>query len=82
MYLALYWLACKLHIASDDVYYWQVRDPMPAIFFFVIDVSMNAVQTGATAAACSAISQVISDLPVSVTFSFLIFIFYFLFSST
>ena len=34
-----------------------------AVFF--IDVPMNAVQTGATAAACSAISQAISDLPVS-----------------
>ncbi|KAG8493884.1 hypothetical protein CXB51_011348 [Gossypium anomalum] len=40
-----------------------VRDPMPAVYFFLIDVSMNAVQTGATAAACSAINQVISDLP-------------------
>lgn len=38
---------------------------MPALYFFLIDVSMNAVQTGATAAACSAISQVITDLPVS-----------------
>lgn len=46
----------------------QVRDPMPAVYFFLIDVSMNAIQTGATAAACSAISQVISDLPVSSTF--------------
>jgi protein transport protein SEC24 len=36
---------------------------MPAVYFFLIDVSMNAIQTGATAAACSAISQVISDLP-------------------
>ena len=43
----------------------QVRDPMPAVYFFLIDVSMNAIQIGATAAACSAISQVISDLPVS-----------------
>ncbi|XP_071724214.1 protein transport protein SEC24 C-like, partial [Rutidosis leptorrhynchoides] len=42
---------------------YMVRDPMPAVYFFVIDVSMNAVQTGATAAACSAISQVIDDLP-------------------
>ncbi|XP_062197191.1 protein transport protein SEC24 B-like [Phragmites australis] len=40
-----------------------VRDPMPAVYFFLIDVSMNAIQTGATAAACSAISQAISDLP-------------------
>jgi len=41
---------------------------MPAVYFFLIDVSMNAVQTGAAAAACSAISQVISDLPVSSKF--------------
>ncbi|KAG5522496.1 hypothetical protein RHGRI_034613 [Rhododendron griersonianum] len=41
----------------------KVRDPMPAVFFFLIDVSMNAIQIGATAAACSAISQVIADLP-------------------
>lgn len=46
-------------------FYFQVRDPMPAVFFFLIDVSMNAIQTGATAAACSAITQVIADLPVS-----------------
>ena len=30
---------------------FQVRDPMPAVYFFLIDVSMNAIQTGATAAA-------------------------------
>ncbi|KAL5194660.1 Protein transport protein Sec24-like CEF [Glycine soja] len=39
----------------------MVRDPMPAVYFFLIDVSMNAVQTGATAAACSAITRVIKD---------------------
>lgn len=38
---------------------------MPAVYFFLIDVSMNAIQTGATAAACNAIQQVLSDLPVS-----------------
>ncbi|XP_051147877.1 protein transport protein Sec24-like CEF [Andrographis paniculata] len=42
---------------------YMVRDPMPAVYFFLVDVSMHAIQTGATAAACSAISQVISDLP-------------------
>lgn len=42
---------------------YMVRDPMPAVFFFLIDVSMNAIQTGATAAACSAINQAIKDLP-------------------
>ncbi|VAI14809.1 unnamed protein product [Triticum turgidum subsp. durum] len=40
-----------------------VREPMPAVYFFLVDVSMNAIQTGATAAACSAISQSLSDLP-------------------
>lgn len=53
--------------------YVQVRDPMPAVFFFLIDVSMNALQTGATAAACSAINQVIADLPVS-SFLYLVFV--------
>nr|AMP82922.1 CEF [Catalpa bungei] len=47
-------------VASKE---YMVRDPMPAVFFFLIDVSMNAVQTGATAAACSSINQVIADLP-------------------
>ncbi|GMI77120.1 hypothetical protein like AT4G32640 [Hibiscus trionum] len=47
-------------VASKE---YMVRDPMPAVYFFLIDVSMNAVQTGATAATCSAINQVISDLP-------------------
>uniref|UniRef100_A0A0E0MFF9 Protein transport protein Sec24-like CEF n=1 Tax=Oryza punctata TaxID=4537 RepID=A0A0E0MFF9_ORYPU len=47
-------------VASKE---FLVRDPMPAVYFFLIDVSMNAIQTGATAAACSAISQAISDLP-------------------
>ncbi|KAG6773338.1 hypothetical protein POTOM_020608 [Populus tomentosa] len=42
---------------------FMVRDPMPAVYFFLIDVSMHAMQTGATAAACSSISQVIADLP-------------------
>ncbi|KAJ6842510.1 protein transport protein Sec24-like [Iris pallida] len=42
---------------------FMVRDPMPAVFFFLIDVSMNAIQTGATAAACSSVSQAIADLP-------------------
>ncbi|KAF2910869.1 protein transport protein SEC24 B isoform X2 [Oryza sativa Japonica Group] len=47
-------------VASKE---FLVRDPMPAVYFFLIDVSMNAIQTGSTAAACSAISQAISDLP-------------------
>ncbi|XP_010929766.3 protein transport protein SEC24 C [Elaeis guineensis] len=42
---------------------YMVRDPMPAVFFFIIDVTMNAIQTGATAAACTAISQALADLP-------------------
>ncbi|KAI5348283.1 hypothetical protein L3X38_001170 [Prunus dulcis] len=47
-------------VASKE---YMVRDPMPAVYFFLVDVSMNAIQTGATAAACSAINQVIADLP-------------------
>ncbi|XP_074291455.1 protein transport protein SEC24 C-like isoform X2 [Silene latifolia] len=47
-------------VASKE---YMVREPMPAVFFFLVDVSMNAVKTGATAAACSAIKQVIGDLP-------------------
>ncbi|XP_015571531.2 protein transport protein Sec24-like At4g32640 isoform X1 [Ricinus communis] len=42
---------------------YMVREPMPAVYFFLIDVSINAIQTGAVAAACIAISRVISDLP-------------------
>ncbi|AQK49850.1 Protein transport protein Sec24-like CEF [Zea mays] len=53
-------LYCSVRIHQNN---FQVRDPMPAVYFFLIDVSMNAIQTGATAAACSAISQSISDLP-------------------
>jgi hypothetical protein len=55
---------------------------MPAVYFFLIDVSMNAIQTGATAAACSAIQQVLSDLPVNLlalsSDRHVFFIFYFL----
>ncbi|KAK4765115.1 hypothetical protein SAY86_026205 [Trapa natans] len=47
-------------VASKE---YMIREPMPAVYFFLIDVSMNAMQIGATAAACSAISQVIADLP-------------------
>ncbi|XP_017698115.3 protein transport protein Sec24-like At4g32640 [Phoenix dactylifera] len=42
---------------------YMVRDPMPAVFFFIIDVTMNAIQTGATAAACTAVSQALAELP-------------------
>ncbi|KAK9153445.1 hypothetical protein Sjap_000925 [Stephania japonica] len=42
---------------------FMIRDPMPAVFFFLVDVSMNAIQTGATAAVCSAISQAVANLP-------------------
>ncbi|XP_011628219.1 protein transport protein Sec24-like At4g32640 [Amborella trichopoda] len=42
---------------------YTVREPMPAVFYFLVDVSLNAVQTGATAAACIAIRQAIADLP-------------------
>lgn len=57
----IFYEVVRTHIHS----FLQVRDPMPAVYFFLIDVSMNAIQTGATAAACSAIQQVLSDLPVN-----------------
>jgi protein transport protein SEC24 len=40
----------------------QVRPPMPPVFFFLIDVSMAAVSTGAVAAACSAVNRALADL--------------------
>ncbi|KAJ7560650.1 hypothetical protein O6H91_04G138900 [Diphasiastrum complanatum] len=47
-------------VASKE---YMVRPPMPAVFFFLVDVSSNSVQTGAAAAACSAIQRVLADLP-------------------
>ncbi|XP_042467740.1 protein transport protein Sec24-like At4g32640 isoform X2 [Zingiber officinale] len=54
---------CKGTVEFVATREYMVRDPMPAVFFFLIDVSLNAIQTGATAAACSAISQSLADLP-------------------
>ena len=59
------WVLNQDSLRTAYLSFSQVREPMPAVFFFLIDVSMNALQTGATAGACSAISQVIADLPVS-----------------
>jgi hypothetical protein len=42
----------------------QVRPPMPPVFFFLIDVSMTAVSSGAVAAACSAVNHALADLGV------------------
>ena len=50
----------------------QVRPPMFPVFFFLIDVSMNAVATGAAGAACSAVQRALADLPVK-TFVFAFF---------
>jgi protein transport protein SEC24 len=44
---------------------YLVRPPMLAVYYFLIDVSQTAVQTGAVAAACSAIKRALADLPVS-----------------
>ncbi|XP_061970811.1 protein transport protein SEC24 C-like isoform X2 [Populus nigra] len=54
---------CKGTVEFVATKEFMVRDPMPAVYFFLIDVSMHAIQTGATAAACSSISQVVADLP-------------------
>jgi hypothetical protein len=37
---------------------------MPPVFFFLIDVSMTAVSSGAVAAACSAVNHALADLGV------------------
>ncbi|MCO5596334.1 hypothetical protein L7F22_050395 [Adiantum nelumboides] len=42
--------------------YSTVRPPMLPMFFFLIDVSMNAVATGATAAACSTLHRALAEL--------------------
>ncbi|EPS66653.1 hypothetical protein M569_08123, partial [Genlisea aurea] len=42
----------------------MMRETLTRVYFFLIDVSLHAIKTGAAAAACFAISQVISDLPV------------------
>ena len=50
---------------SEHVNVVQVRPPKPPVFFFLVDVSMTAVSTGAVAAACSAINRALADLKVS-----------------
>lgn len=47
-------------VATKD---FMVRPPMCPMFFFLIDVSMNAVATGATAAACGAVQKALGELP-------------------
>lgn len=42
---------------------YMVRPPMPHTLLFLIDVSLNAVTTGSTAAACSAVARAVADLP-------------------
>eukprot|EP00271_Cylindrocystis_brebissonii_P012807 TRINITY_DN3230_c0_g1_i1.p1 TRINITY_DN3230_c0_g1~~TRINITY_DN3230_c0_g1_i1.p1 ORF type:complete len:1229 (+),score=266.22 TRINITY_DN3230_c0_g1_i1:375-4061(+) len=41
---------------------YMIREPMPTVYFFLVDVSLNAIGTGATAAACAAIQQVLNEL--------------------
>ncbi|KAG0560568.1 hypothetical protein M758_10G185600 [Ceratodon purpureus] len=41
---------------------YMVRPPMPQVFFFLVDVSMNAVSTGAVTSACNAINRALGDL--------------------
>ncbi|XP_024531752.1 protein transport protein Sec24-like At4g32640 [Selaginella moellendorffii] len=41
---------------------YLLRPPMPPVFFFLVDVSANAIKTGAAAAACSAIQRVLADI--------------------
>ena len=49
-------------ISEQATLIMQVRDPMPPVHFFLIDVSHTAVTTGVTVAACNAIQQVLSSI--------------------
>ncbi|CAI5528738.1 unnamed protein product, partial [Closterium sp. Naga37s-1] len=42
---------------------YSIRDAMPPVYFFLLDVSFNAVASGAASAACSSISRILQDLP-------------------
>lgn len=54
----------------------QVQPPMLPTHYFLIDVSLAAVTSGATAAACSAVSQTLQDVPGALQFSVCSFIRY------
>lgn len=41
---------------------FMVRDPMPVVHFFLIDVSCTAIETGATAACCRTIGKVLDNI--------------------
>ena len=41
----------------------QVRPPMPAVFFFVLDVTAGAVSSGMLAIACETIKGALDGLP-------------------
>ena len=53
---ASYWRPGLSHIA-------QVRPPMPAVFFFVLDVTAGAVSSGMLAVACETIKGALDTLP-------------------
>ncbi|KAL0036794.1 hypothetical protein WJX79_010207 [Trebouxia sp. C0005] len=46
-------------VASKE---YMVRPPMPFVHFFLIDVSYNAVTSGALQATCSGVARVLNDL--------------------
>lgn len=41
---------------------YMVRPPMPPVYFFLIEVTQTAVSSGATAACCSGVQQVLDSL--------------------
>ena len=54
MVLSTEWLMSAVHL--------QVRPPMAFVHFFLIEVSYNAVTSGALQTACSAIARVLDEL--------------------
>uniref|UniRef100_A0A7S0GUT4 Uncharacterized protein n=1 Tax=Amorphochlora amoebiformis TaxID=1561963 RepID=A0A7S0GUT4_9EUKA len=43
--------------------HYMIRAPMPCVYFFVIDVSKPAIESGMVARVCSGISAALDDLP-------------------
>lgn len=55
--------ALGVYIATWSLRDLQVRAPMPPMFFFVIDVSVNAINSGMVGVACAAIRSCLDNLP-------------------
>jgi len=55
-------LCCPVSVLESS-HTAQVRPPMPAVFFFVLDVTAGAVSSGMLAVACETIKGALDSLP-------------------